>query len=70
MTPAYVKEAFLAAALALAQRKVDHLDERYGDEVLKQLDEMKKHLRKMKDPESAGYLDDSEGPVGFRRWES
>ncbi len=69
MTPAYLKEAFLSAALVLAQRKVDCLDERFGEEVLRQLAELKEHIRKMKDPESAGYIDGSDGPFGFRRWD-
>ena len=69
MTPAYLREAFLSAALAVAQSNIDCLDARYAEEVLLQLAGLKEHIRKMKDPESAGCIDGTEGPFGFRRWE-
>ena len=69
MTPAYLKEAFLSAALSLAQRGITGLDDRYTEETLAQLAGLKQHVRKVKDPAAAGEIDTSDEPVGFRRWE-
>ena len=69
MTPAYLKEAFLSAALSLAQRGIDRMDSRYAAEVLEQLAAMKRHIKKMRDPESAGCIEGADGGFGFRRWE-
>lgn len=69
MTPAYLKEAFLSAALSLAQRGIMSINSDYADEVLTQLAEMKRHIKKMRDPEAAGYIEGADGPFGFRRWE-
>jgi len=52
-TPAYLKEAFLSAALAHAQRGGgEQLGQDFADGVLEAVDELKRYLAKSKDPQA------------------
>ena len=66
-TPAYLKEIFVAAALRQAQQGIDRLDQRFADEVLTQVKELKAYMQSIRDPES---LAEFESPgvqsLGFR----
>lgn len=64
-TPAYLKEVYLAAALALAQRGVERLGQDYADECKEQLDVLREQIKKTRDAASLGELDAQE--IGFRR---
>ena len=67
-TPAYLKEAFIGAALTLAQAGVMALDARFAAEVETQIEELRRHLRKMRDPETLRELSDPNAePMGIRR---
>lgn len=64
-TPAYLKEVYLAAALALAQRGVERLGPDYADECKEQLDVLREQIKKTRDAASLGELEAQE--IGFRR---
>ena len=66
-TPAYLKEAFVSAALSRAQEGATVLDERFAKEVIEQLGELKAHLKKVKNPDSMAEMRSSDDAVGFRR---
>ena len=66
-TPAYLKEAFVSAALSRAQEGATVLDERFAKEVLEQLGELKAHLKKVKNPDSMAEMRSGDDAVGFRR---
>ena len=66
-TPAYLKEALVGAALQRAQEGAMALDERFASTVLEQVEELRVHLRRMKDPDALAELGLDDGPVGFRR---
>ena len=65
-TPAYLKEAFLSAALQQAQEGVTLLDAPFAAAVLLQVDELKAHLRRMDDPEALAEMSATSGTLGFR----
>ena len=65
-TPAYLKEAFLSAALQQAQEGVTLLDAPFAAAVLVQIDELKAHLKRMNDPESLAEMTGVNGSLGFR----
>ena len=65
-TPAYLKEAFLSAALQQAQDGVTLLDAPFAEAVLAQVDELKAHLRRMNDPDALAEMTVGSGPLGFR----
>lgn len=66
-TPAYLKEAYLSAALELAQTGHARLGPEYADAVLRQVEALRSHLRKTKDPDALGEMRSRENPIGLRR---
>lgn len=67
-TPAYLKEAFVSAALHMAQEGIVTLDHRFAESVLNQIDELKRHLQLLKDPDALGdFVNPDAAPVGIRR---
>lgn len=64
-TPAYLKEVYLAAALALAQRGVERLGAEYASECKEQLRVLREQMKKTRDAAALGELDGQE--IGFRR---
>jgi hypothetical protein len=66
-TPAYLKEAFVAAALSRAQEGAAILDEKFAREVASQVKELKAHLKKSKKPDALAEMRSSEDNIGFRR---
>ncbi len=67
-TPAYLKEALTGAALALAHAgNADVLDERYAVAVLAQVDELRKTMRRLKDPAALAEMTTGGDAIGYRR---
>lgn len=66
-TPAYLKEVFTAAALSRAQQGVTVLDEQFADAVMAQVEELRAHLKRAKDPEALAAMSSGSEVVGFRR---
>lgn len=66
-TPAYLKEAFVSAALSRAQGGATVLDERFAEAVMEQLGELKAHLKKVKNPDAMAEMRSGDDAVGFRR---
>jgi SpoVK/Ycf46/Vps4 family AAA+-type ATPase len=66
-TPAYLKEAITAAALQRAQAGAMLLDEEFAAAVLTQVEELRGHLKRIKNPDSLGILSGGEGTIGLRR---
>ena len=66
-TPAYLKEVFTAAALSRAQEGATTLDEKFADAVMSQVEELRAHLKRAKDPDSLATMSGSDDVVGFRR---
>lgn len=66
-TPAYLKEAFISAALIRAQQGAMLLDSEYADTVLQQLEELKKHLKRTRNPQDLAEMETGAGVMGFRR---
>ena len=64
-TPAYLKEAYLSAALERAQTGTAVLDAGYAEAVLAQVEELRAHLRRMRDPDALAEMA-TETPLGFR----
>jgi DNA polymerase III delta prime subunit len=64
-TPAYLKEVYLAAALALAQRGIERLGIEYATECREQLRVLREQMKKTRDASALGELDGQE--IGFRR---
>jgi AAA+ superfamily predicted ATPase len=65
-TPAYLKEAFVSAALERAQEGATTLDDGFARSVLAQVDELKAHLKRMDDPEALAEMTTGGGALGFR----
>lgn len=65
-TPAYLKEAFVSAALERAQEGATVLDDGFARSVLAQVDELKAHLKRMDDPEALGEMTTGGNGLGFR----
>ena len=65
-TPAYLKEAFVSAALQRAQDGAAVLDNDFAAAVLQQVDELRSHLKRMDDPEALAELTASGSSLGFR----
>ena len=59
-TPAYLKEAFLAAALQRAQAGATHLDAQYAEAVLEQVEELRAHQKRMRDPDALAEMSGGE----------
>ena len=66
-TPAYLKEAFLSAALSGAQNGATILDEEFARAVLEQVTELKTHLKKTKNPDAMAEMRSGDDSIGFRR---
>ncbi len=67
-TPAYLKEAFISGALRQAQAGVPILDQRFAQAVLGQVDELKRHLKQIRNPEALGGFEHPEAQaIGIRR---
>lgn len=66
-TPAYLKEAFVSAALSRAQDGATTLDERFAQAVLEQLGELKAHLKKVKNPDAMAEMRSGDDAIGLRR---
>ena len=66
-TPAYLKEVFVGAALQRAQAGASVLDGQFAQAVMAQVEELRAHLRRMKDPEALSEMTGNDGIVGFRR---
>ena len=66
-TPAYLKEAFTAAALQRAQQGAIVLDSGFYHAVLEQVEELKQYIKKSKNPESLAEMRGSDDTIGFRR---
>ena len=64
-TPAYLKEAFLAAALQQAQAGATLLDANYAQAVLEQVEELRVHLKRMRDPDALADMSGGEA-MSFR----
>ena len=70
-TPAFLKEAFLAAMLELAHEGHTTLDARYANAVSEQVDTLRKYLKKAKNPEKmADMLAGNDSNIGFRNRKS
>jgi SpoVK/Ycf46/Vps4 family AAA+-type ATPase len=65
-TPAYLKEAFLSAALEQAQQGDLTLDAKFSESVLKHLDSLKRYLKKVKDPDSLGEMRSTDDAISLR----
>ena len=66
-TPAYLKEAFVSAALERAQSGAMTLDDAFARSVLTQVDELKAHLKRMDDPKALAEMTSTSGSgMGFR----
>lgn len=66
-TPAYIKEVFVSAALALAQSGADSLDHRFRDSALAQIDDLRRHLKETRDPDSLAEFGFPVDAIGYRR---
>ena len=64
-TPAYLKEAFLAAALRRAQAGATALDASYAEAVLEQVEELRAHFKRMRAPDVLAEMSVVDG-MGFR----
>lgn len=65
-TPAYLKEAVLSAALSRAQEGAAVLDDKFVDAVLAQIDELRRHMSRMKDPDFLAEMRGEHCEIGFR----
>jgi AAA+ superfamily predicted ATPase len=67
-TPAFLKEAFVAAALRQAQEGITTLDARFGEAVLHQIDQLTKQMRRLRDPDTLReFASPDTEPMGLRR---
>ena len=65
-TPAYLKEAFLSAALSRAHAGETWLDAAFFAAVLEQVEELKSHLKRLKDPDALAEMRSGNESIGFR----
>ena len=65
-TPAYLKEVFISAALCRAQAGDATLDEEFAAAAISQVDELRAHLRRVKDPDSLAQVRSNAEAPGFR----
>jgi len=66
-TPAYLKEAFLAAALQRAHAGAIRLDREFADTVLRQVDELTALMKHLRKPEELAELVGADASMGFRK---
>ena len=64
-TPAYLKEAFLSAALLRAQSGKADLDSEFAASVLTQIEQLREHIAKMKTPDRLSTMEPPSGRMGF-----
>jgi hypothetical protein len=64
-TPAFLKEAFLSAALERAQSGHSNLDSEFATAVLKHVAELREHIAKMKTPDRLSSMEAPQGRMGF-----
>ena len=64
-TPAYLKEAFLSAALLRAQSGKADLDSEFAASVLTQIEQLREHIAKMKTPDRLSTMEPTSGRMGF-----
>ncbi len=66
-TPAYLKEVFISAALRRAQAGATTLDEDFHNTVIDQVEELRKHLRRVQKPDEMGEFTNPESErMGLR----
>ncbi len=66
-TPAYLKEVLTGAALSLAHKgQADVLDGRYEEAVVAQVDELRKTMRRLKNPAALAEMTTGDTGIGFR----
>jgi hypothetical protein len=66
-TPAYLKEAFVSAALERAQEGSGVLDGAFAQAVEEQVEELRAYLKKAKNPDALGEMRSLDDAIGFRR---
>ncbi len=66
-TPAYLKEAFVSAALERAQEGATVLDETFARAVVGQVEELRAHLKRLKNPEALAAMNGIDDIIGLRR---
>ena len=66
-TPAYLKEAVISAALQSAQDGAKVLDESFAAHVLAQVEQLRDHLKRLKNPDALGEMRALDDVIGFRR---
>ena len=66
-TPAYLKEAFTSAALLRAHEGASVLDEHFEAALFAQIEELKKHLKRSKNPVVMTEMRASDEAIGLRR---
>lgn len=66
-TPAYLKEVFVSAALQQAQQGVTALDQQFAAAALSQVDELRHHLQRLRDPDALAEIPAGTLPIGLRR---
>ena len=64
-TPAYLKEAFLSAALLRAQSGKADLDSEFAASVLTQIEQLREHIAKRKTPDRLSTREPTSGRMGF-----
>jgi hypothetical protein len=64
-TPAFLKEAFLSAALDRAQKGHTELDAEFGNAVLAQVEQLIEQIARMKTPDRLSTMDAPRGSLGF-----
>ena len=65
-TPAYLKEVFVSAAMQRAQEGATLLDDQFAAAALAQIDTIRQHLQRMKNPAALAEVR-SDSPMGLRR---
>lgn len=66
-TPAYLKEAFVSAALRCAQAGATILDMQFHNAVIDQIEDLRKHLRRLQNPDELGeFISPESAPMGIR----
>jgi SpoVK/Ycf46/Vps4 family AAA+-type ATPase len=65
-TPAYLKEALTSAALQRVQDGAVVLDAAFAECVLAQVESLRRHMKKMKDPEALAEFGSNDKALGFR----
>jgi hypothetical protein len=64
-TPAYLKEAFLSAALDRAQSGHTELDSEFATAVMAQVEQLREHIARMKAPDRLSVMEPPRSGMGF-----